>query len=59
MSVSDPVLRAAFPLWAITYSTQMRAWVARTRKKTICENSSVLLCAAFMLIARQHRPARP
>jgi hypothetical protein len=43
-------LRKAFPAWTITYSDQTRAWIAQTRKKTICENSPVLLCAALVLI---------
>ena len=48
-------LRQAFPLWTITYSGQLRAWVARTRNKNICQNSPVLLCTALVLIERQHR----
>lgn len=48
-------LRAAFPAWAITYSTHTRAWIARTRRTTICENSPVLLCAALLLIERRYR----
>jgi len=43
-------LRQAFPVWTITYSAQMHAWIARTRKKTLCENSPMLLCAALLLI---------
>jgi hypothetical protein len=46
-------LRCAFPAWTITYSDQTRAWLAQTRKKTICENSPVLLCAALLLIERR------
>ena len=42
-------LRRAFPVWTITCSEQMRAWVARTRKKTICEDSAVRLCVALGL----------
>ena len=54
-------LRYAFPAWTITYSPQLRAWIARSRGKTICQNSPVLLCAALMLIERRqpssrHRP---
>ncbi len=51
-------LRAAFPLWDITYAPQMRSWIARTRKKTICENSAALLCLALTLIERKERQAR-
>jgi len=50
-------LQTVFPLWAITYSGQMRAWIARTRGKTICENSAVLLCMALALIERRERQA--
>jgi hypothetical protein len=40
-------MRQAFPAWTIEYSIRARAWMARTRKKTICEPSAVLLCAAL------------
>ena len=52
-------LRHAFPLWVITYSGQMHAWLARTRKKIICENSPVLLCAALLLIQCRQPPGWP
>jgi len=48
-------LRKLFPLWTITYSLQMRAWIARSQKKTICENSAALLCIALTLIERRQR----
>jgi hypothetical protein len=48
-------MRQAFPAWTIGYSTHARAWIAHTRKKTICEPSAVLLCAALLLTERQHR----
>ncbi len=32
-------LRYAFRAWTITYSPQLRAWIARARGKTICQNS--------------------
>jgi len=50
-------LQTAFPMWEITHSGQMRAWIARTRKKTICENSAVLLCMALALIERRQQQA--
>jgi hypothetical protein len=50
-------MRTAFPAWTIEYSTHTHAWIAHTRKKTICENSAVLLCAALLLIERQARRA--
>jgi hypothetical protein len=50
-------LRQAFPLWAITYSRQTRAWIARTHGKTICEASAALLCIALTLIERRERQA--
>jgi hypothetical protein len=50
-------MQAAFPAWTIEYSTHARAWIAHTRKKTICENSPVLLCAALLLIERRARQA--
>jgi hypothetical protein len=52
-------MRQAFPAWTIDYSTEMRAWIARTRKRTICEPSAVLLCAALLLIERRARQAGP
>ena len=52
-------LRHAFPLWTITYSDQMHAWIARTRKKTLCENSPVLLCAALLLLQCRQPPGWP
>lgn len=48
-------LQAAFPAWAITYDPGTRTWTARTRRKTICQNSAVLLCAAMVLIERRYR----
>jgi hypothetical protein len=50
-------MQAAFPAWTIEYSSHARAWIARTRKKTICEPSAVLLCAALLLIERRARQA--
>ncbi len=32
-------LQTVFPMWAITYSCQMRSWIARTGDKTICKSS--------------------
>lgn len=52
-------LRAALPAWTITYSTEARAWNARTRKRAICENSPVPLCAALVLIEPWVRQATP
>ena len=52
-------LRHAFPLWIIAYSAQMHAWIARTRKKTLCENSPVLLCAALLLLQCRQPPGWP
>jgi len=52
-------LRHAFPTWIITYSDQMHAWIARTRTKTLCENSPVLLCAALLLIQCRQPPGWP
>ena len=52
-------LRHAFPLWVITYSGQMHAWLARTRKKIICENSPVLLCAALLMLQCRQPPRWP
>jgi len=49
-------LQFAFPAWTITCSPQLRAWIARTSGKTICQNSPVLLCAALTLIeGKEHR----
>jgi hypothetical protein len=48
-------LRKLFPLWTITYSLQMGAWIARSQKKTICENAAALLCIALTLIERRQR----
>ncbi len=48
-------MQAAFRTWVITYDPGTRAWFARTRKTTICENSAVLLCAALLLIERRYR----
>ena len=52
-------LRHAFPVWTITYSDQMHAWLAWTREATICENSPVLLCAALLLIQCGQPPGWP
>ena len=51
-------LRYAFPAWTITNSPQLRAWIARSRGKTICQNSPVLLCAALTLIERRQPSGR-
>jgi len=51
-------LQTVFPMWAITYSCQMRSWIARTGDKTICENSPVLLAMALTLIERRERQAK-
>jgi len=51
-------LRYAFPAWTITYSLQLRSWIARSRGKTICQNSPVLLCAALTLIERRQPSGR-
>ena len=51
-------LRYAFPSWTITYSPQLRSWIARSRGKTICQNSPVLLCAALTLIERRQPSGR-
>jgi hypothetical protein len=48
-------LRAAFPAWAIDYSTGLRAWTASSSAGTLCVNSPVLLCAVLVLIERRHR----
>jgi hypothetical protein len=52
-------LRHAFPLWTITYSAQMHAWIAWTRTKTLCENSPVLLCAALLMLQCGQPPGWP
>lgn len=51
-------LQMVFPLWTITYSGQMRAWIARTPEQTVCENSPMLLCMALALIERRQRQAK-
>lgn len=51
-------LRAAFPQWAISYSSSFRAWTARQDGATICENSPALLCIALAQIERRQRQAR-
>ena len=51
-------LRYAFPARTITYSPQLRAWIARSRGKTICPNSPVLPCTALMLIERKQPSSR-
>ena len=48
-------MQAAFPAWAISYSSEMQAWIARTRKTTICQGSPVLLCAALVGAERRYR----
>ena len=48
-------MQAAFPAWAISYSSQARAWIARTRRKTICQGSAVVLCAALLRAERRYR----
>jgi hypothetical protein len=48
-------LRSAFPLWTITYSAELDAWIGQTRKKTICQNSAVSLALALTLIERRER----
>ena len=45
-----PRCASAFPFWTITYAEQMRAWIARTGARTICQNSAVMLCAALTVI---------
>ena len=52
-------LRHTFPLWAISYNCDTRAWTARSEKKTITENSPALLCVALILIERRHRQHAP
>ena len=52
-------LRQTFPLWAIGYNCDTRAWTARSEKKTITENSPTLLCVALILIERRHRQHAP
>ena len=51
-------LSYAFPAWTITYSPHLRAWIACSRGKTICQNSAVLLCAALTLIERRQPSGR-
>jgi hypothetical protein len=48
-------LAEAFPAWAISYSFTTGTWTARTRKKTLCHASAVLLCAAMVLAERRYR----
>ena len=48
-------LREAFPAWVIRYNIGSRTWTARTRKKTISQPTSVLLCAALVLADRRAR----
>ncbi len=52
-------LREVFGCWAISYSLQLRSWIARRQGGiTICQNSAVLLCIALTLIERKERQAR-
>jgi hypothetical protein len=46
-------LRRAFPAWAIIYSTELGAWIATTRTKTISQHSAVSLAIALTLIERR------
>ena len=52
-------LRQTFPPWAISYNCGIRAWTARSGKKTITENSPTLLCVALILIERRDRQHAP
>jgi hypothetical protein len=47
------LLRRTFPQWDISYAAAARAWIARRRTQTICENSPALLAIALILIERQ------
>ena len=49
-------LAEAFPAWVISYDSTARTWTARTGKKTICEPTAVLLCAALVMAERRSRP---
>ena len=49
------LLRRTFPQWDISYATATRAWIARRRAQTICENSPALLAIALILIERRTR----
>lgn len=54
------LLRRTFPQWDISYATATRAWIARRRAQTICENSPALLAIALILIERRaRRPCQP
>ena len=51
------LLRRTFPRWDISYATATRAWIARRRAQTICENSPAQLAIALILIeCRTRRP---
>ena len=51
-------LRRAFPAWAITFSTETRTWVGKTRRnKTVSVNSAVELCIVLALTERRARQA--
>jgi hypothetical protein len=45
-------LRQLFPLWRITYSPQLRVWVAKSKRGTLCQSSMVLMCIVLMRIER-------
>ena len=47
------LLRCTFPQGDISYAAAARAWSARRRTQTICENSPALLAIALILIERQ------
>lgn len=51
-------LRQAFPSWTIICSSPLGAWIARAGRRTICQHSPVMLCAALMLIERRQPPDR-
>ena len=51
-------LRRAFPSWTIICSFQLGSWIARAGRRTICQHSPVMLCAALMLIERRQPPDR-
>jgi len=49
------LLRRTFPHWDISYAPAIRAWIARRRSQTLCENLPALLAIALILIERRAR----
>ena len=49
------LLRGTFPHGDISYAPAIRAWIARRRSQTLCQNSPALLAIALILIERRAR----